>query len=150
MKSTNLFLLIVGLLTLVIGIAWYIYPGRQQRPAQNYTATIQKDCAPWDGPAFTVAIPMDDGTIVSVSIWHSAEEIKSPLAFQFPDDSGQVGNASLMLQEGMPEELSGTVSFEHFNLESPVGGQFELAKADGQRLSGIFVAEWNEVNMLCG
>ena len=149
MKPANLFLLIIGFVAFVIGVAWYMYPGRGQ-PAQNYAANIQKDCAPWDGPAFTVAIPMDEGTAVSISIWQSPEEIKSPVAFQFPDNSAQVGNASVMLPEGMPEELSGKVSFDRFGPEGPVSGQFELTNADGQQLIGTFVAEWNEVNMLCG
>src|SRR5262249_48875173 len=110
MKPRVQFIVIVGLLVLILGIAWYTFPGRNEGATQIYAATIQRDCAPWDGPAFTVNIPLQGGDAVSISIWQ-APEPKLPKTFSFPDDTGQVGNASLMHSRRGPQQLSGKVFF---------------------------------------
>ena len=55
MKSLTLFYVAIGFLILVI--AWFMYSSRNQDVAQVFPATIDRDCAPWDGSAFTVSIP---------------------------------------------------------------------------------------------
>src|SRR5215211_5875000 len=71
MKPRTQFLLIVGILVLILGSAWYMYPGRQPEPARDYVATIQQDCAPWDGAAFAVKIPLENGENIEIAIWEA-------------------------------------------------------------------------------
>jgi hypothetical protein len=151
MKPRTQFVIIIGLLVLVLGIAWYSFPGRNQAATQTFPATIQRDCAPWDGAAFTVMIlPQGQGgDAIQISIWQSPE-LKFPQTFSFPDDTAQVGNASLMHSTGVGEQLSGKVSFSSVKRESPVKGKFELFAGTGRRFAGEFHAEWEDKIVLCG
>jgi hypothetical protein len=149
MKPRIQFLIVLGLVAVILGVAWYTYPKRNQAMAQTFPSTIQRDCAPWDGAAFTVNIPLQSGDAISVSIWQ-APELQSPKTFSFPDNTGQVGNASLMRSAGFPEELSGSVSFSSVQQASPAEGRFDLTTDTGQHFSGEFHAEWRDQTILCG
>jgi hypothetical protein len=149
MKPRNQFIIIFGLVILILGIAWYTFPKRNQAPVQTFPATIQRDCAPWDGAAFTVNIPVQGVVDLSISIWQ-APELTSPNAFSFPDDTGQVGNASLADAAGTSEQLSGNVFFSSVQDGSPVDGRFELSTDTGQRFAGEFHAEWGDQIVMCG
>ena len=109
MKSRTLFFVAVGLF--ILGIAIFAFTLRNQEPTQVFAATMNRDCAPWDGSAFRVSVPMDDGTVINISIWQ-APDIKYSKTFIFPDDTGQVGNLSLLLANGEYETLSGEVRLE--------------------------------------
>src|SRR5215212_3684922 len=119
MKPLNLFLLIIGLLTLVLGVAWYVYPERQQEPTPNYAATVQKDCAPWDGAAFSVKIPLDNNDIIDIAIWE-APTIQSEKTFSFLEEPSQAGYANLAHSAELGEQLIGRVSFTPVAPGSPV------------------------------
>ena len=147
MKSRTLFFITAGLL--ILGIASFIFSTRNQESAQVFPATIDRDCAPWDGGAFTVKMPMSDGTVIDISIWQSPQ-IKSPVVFTFPDDSGQVGNAILIHPVGLPDPLTGTVYFWNVTQEDPVEGRFELRTESGKVFKGQFKAEWGGFIALCG
>ena len=147
MKSRTLFFITAGLL--ILGIATFIFSTRDQEAVQVFPATVDRDCAPWDGGAFTVKIPMSDGTAIDISIWQSPQ-IKSPVVFSFPDDSGQVGNAILIHPVGLPDPLTGTVYFWNVNQEDPVEGRFELRTESGKVFKGQFKAEWGNFIALCG
>ena len=151
MKPRNQFIIIIGLVILILAVAWYTFPDRKQILTQTLPATIQHDCAPWDGAAFTVSIPPQGqgGDSISISIWQ-APELTFPKTFSFPDNTGQVGNASLMRSSGSAEQLSGSVFFSSVNQESPVDGRFELSTSAGQRFAGEFHAEWDDQIVMCG
>jgi hypothetical protein len=151
MKPRIQFVTTVALVVLILGIAWYTSPGRKQAVTQILPATIQRDCAPWDGSAFTVNIlPQGPGgDIVSISIWQ-APDLKFPQTFSFPDETGQVGNASLIRSSGAAEQLSGKVFFTSVKQGSPAGGRFELFTSTGQRFAAEFRAEWVDEIVLCG
>ena len=150
MKKLLLSPFIVILLVLVVlGGMFALYALPKPESLQGFKATVNRDCAPWDGSAFTVAVPMNDGTVLSISIWQSPE-IDHAVSYSFPDDSGQVGNASLMLVDGMPEQLSGEVSLQGVDPNTPVEGQFDLVTTAGQKFKGEFIAEWRDDVMLCG
>ena len=127
----------------------FTFSARNQEPAQVLPATVTRDCAPWDGSAFTVVVPMEAGGVINVSIWQ-APDIKLPVTFSFPDNTGQVGNASYQLASGEYEQLSGTVFFQRVAEGSQVEGKFELVTETGQRFEGQFKAEWEEQLMMCG
>ncbi len=147
MKSRTAFVITIGLL--ILGIALFTFSTRTQEPAQIFPATINRDCAPWDGSAFTVSIPTNDGIIIHISIWQSPD-IKLPVTFSFPDNTGQVGNASLILPAGMPQQLSGEVSYLRVDSESPVEGEFNLKDESGKQFNGKFKAEWGNEIIMCG
>lgn len=143
------FAILVGMIVLLLGVAWYTIPGKNRAVAQTFPATIQRDCAPWDGAAFTVHIPLQTANAISISIWQSPE-IPSPRTFSLPDNTSQVGNASLMHSGGLPEQLSGTVSFSSVKQGIPTEGRFELSTESGQQFVGKFQAKWDDQIVLCG
>ena len=147
MKSRTLFFIAIGLL--LLGVAVFIFSTQDQEPAQTFSATINRDCAPWDGSAFTVSIPMSAGAVIDISIWQSPD-IKFSKTFSFPDNTGQVGNVSIRSASGEYEQLSGTVFFQRVDEGSPVSGRFELATEAGQRFEGQFEAGWENQIALCG
>jgi len=149
MKSRTQFFTVISLLILLFGIAWFIFAMQNQAPEQIFPATVNRDCAPWDGSAFTVSIPLNNGTIIDISVWQSPS-FNFPKTFSFPDNSGQVGNASYRSNAGEYKQLSGTVSFRHVAEGSPVDGRFELVTEAGQRFEGQFKAEWGNQMAMCG
>jgi len=112
-------------------------------------ASINRDCAPWDGAAFRVSVPMDDGTVIDISIWQ-APDIKFSKTFSFPDDSGQIGNAMIRSINGEYEALSGEVRFERVVEGMPVEGRFSFTSERGEAFNGQFKAEWGNVIVMCG
>lgn len=146
-KSRTLFFIAIGLL--ILGIALFTFLTRNQEPAQVFPATVNRDCAPWDGSAFRVTIPMEDGTVIDIAIWQTPD-IKFSKTFPFPDDTGQVGNASLRSASGEYEQLSGTVSFSRVGQSNPVEGEFDLTDEAGEQIKGKFKAEWENEVVMCG
>jgi hypothetical protein len=149
MKSQTQFFIAVGLILLIFGIVWFNFSTGNQEPEQLFTAIINRDCAPWDGSAFRVAIPMNDAAIVDISIWR-LPDIRVPVRFSFPDESMKVGNALLLLPVGLPEQLSGKVSFQRVEQGIPVEGEFDLLTETGQHFKGKFIAEWEKLTVYCG
>jgi hypothetical protein len=147
MKTRTQLYIAIALLTL--GMSWYIFSKRNQAPMQIFPATINRDCAPWDGSAFTVSIPMNDGTMIDISIW-KAPDIKFPVTFSFPDNTGQVGNASYRLTSDKYEQLSGKVFFQRVGEGNPVEGRFEFVTETGRQFNVQFKAEWGNLVMMCG
>ena len=149
MKSRTRFFIAIGLIILVLGIAWYTFSTRNLQPVQVFTATINRDCAPWDGSAFTVSIPYDSGSVINISIWQSPD-IKLPVSFSFPDETGQVGNAAYWSLSGEYEQLSGKVSFQRVGERSPVEGEFSFTSEKGEQFKGKFKANWGDEIVMCG
>ena len=147
MKSRTLFFVAIGLL--ILGIAFFTFSARNQEPVQVFPATVNRDCAPWDGSAFRVTVPLSDGAVIDIAIWQ-APDINFSKTFSFPDDTGQVGNASLRSASGEYEQLSGTVFFQRVDEESQVAGGFKLVTETGQRFEGQFKAEWGNQIIMCG
>jgi hypothetical protein len=86
---------------------------------------------------------------ISISIYQ-APDIKRPIAFSFPDNTMSVGNAILILPIDSPESLTGTVSFQLIQEDSPVEGIFDLTTGTGERFKGRFIAEWGNDIVYCG
>jgi hypothetical protein len=149
MKSRTAFTIAIGLLILGLSIALFTFSTRNQAATQIFAATINRDCAPWDGAAFTVSIPMDNGAIINISIWH-APDIKRPATFSFPDITGQVGNAAYLSPSGENEQLSGKISFQRVGDGNPVEGEFRFTSQRGEQFNGKFKAEWGNRIVMCG
>jgi len=149
MKPRTHFLITIGVLIVIFAITWISFSRRDQEPAQVFPATINRDCAPWDGSAFTVSVPMKDRTIIYISIWQSPD-IPVPVKFSFPDETGQIGYAYILPELDPLQQLSGKVSFLRVDGESPVEGEFNFTTDSGRRFNGKFKAEWGNVAAMCG
>lgn len=147
MKRRIEFFIIIALF--IFGIAWFTFSNQNREPEQVFPATVNRDCAPWDGGAFTISIPMDNGIIIHVSIWQSPE-IKLPVRFSFPDESGQIGSAYILTELDPLQQLSGEVSFRRVEEGIPVEGEFDLKTESGQQFRGRFKAEWGNEIVYCG
>ncbi len=146
MKTRIAAVVTASLVILVALVTFFIH---NQEPVVVFPATVNRDCAPWDGAAFTVKIPLDGGTAIDISIWQSPE-LKFPVTFSFPDDTGKVGNVILIHPVGLPEQLTGSVSFPRVAEGTPVEGRFDLTTATGERYKGTFTAAWGEEVIFCG
>lgn len=147
MKLRTHFFITVTLL--IFGIAWLTFANRNKEPIQVFPATINRDCAPWDGSAFTLSIPTEDGIIINISIWQSPD-IKLPVTFSFPDETGQIGVAYVLPETDPLQELSGEVSFTRIEEGIPVEGVFNLENKSGEQYRGKFKAEWGNEVVYCG
>ena len=137
------------LLITLFGIVLFTFYMRSQELEQAFPATINRDCAPWDGAAFTVSIPYDSVSNITVSIWQSPD-IKFPSTFSLPDETGQVGHAYILSELGPLIPLNGEVSFQHVSEGTPVEGRFSLTSERGDAFDGKFVAEWEGQIVYCG
>jgi hypothetical protein len=134
---------------ILLGVATVTFTTRDHESGQVLPATINRDCAPWDGPAFRVTIPWEAGSHIDISIWQ-APEIKFGKTFTFPATDGQAGNASYWSAAGNYEPLHGSVSFQGVEEASSVRGRFELESEAGRHLEGQFTAQWQSQLALCG
>ena len=148
MKPRYQFLIVISLIILVLGIGLFTFSARNQAAIQVLPATINRDCAPWDGSAFTVSIPIN-GEIINISIWQSPD-VPLPVTFAFPDDTGQIGNAYILPELDPLEELTGKVTFWHVEKGIPVEGQFDFVTESGKQFKGKFKAEWGNQIVMCG
>ena len=141
--------MLIVLLILFLGSLFFIGYTQNQEIKPVLSATISRDCAPWDGGAFTITVPMSDGAIVNISIWQSPD-IQRPISFSFPDETQQVGNAALLPQFGQPEQLTGKVWLKNVRQGMPVEGRFSLTSDGGVQREAKFVAEWDDQIVYCG
>jgi hypothetical protein len=148
MKPQTQFLIIVSLLILVLGGAYYVYSSQTHPTLPVFPATVRRDCAPWDGAAFTVSIPIEEG-VIDITLYRSPE-LHFAEKFSFPDSAGRIGNALLLGPVGIPDELSGEVLFQSVSQESPVEGTFDLRTQSDRQFKGRFSAAWDDQAALCG
>jgi hypothetical protein len=113
----------------------------------------RSDCAPWDGPAFTVLLPVrtassTEGFPLRISIWEAAA-IEAPRDFRFPRDA-RLGAAVLEPPRGQAQLLKGSVHFDKAVPGTAVRGRFDLTAPQGGRFRGSFAAPWRAVQTRCG
>jgi hypothetical protein len=148
MMKTRIAVILLSSLVILAALVSFFARDKKE-PVQVFQATVNRDCAPWDGSAFTVKIPIEGGEVIDISIWQSPD-IKFPKTFSFPDDSGQVGNAILIYQTGLPDVLTGDVWFQSVGEEMPLEGRFKLKTEGGGVYVGQFKAQWENQIALCG
>lgn len=148
MKSQfSLYALLVFSLTL-LGVLWFSPDLERQEAIPFFSATIHRDCAPGNGTAFTVSIPVAK-IVIGISIYENPD-VRLPVKFSFPDNTEQPGKALLFSPTTVPEPLTGKVSFQRVEEGLPVLGEFNLRTETGDRFKGRFRAEWNNPPLYCG
>ena len=116
----------------------------------------EKDCAPWDGPAFGLWIPAAslggaDDSWIYLRIWRQPEQ--SAGLFQFPlTASRSQGAVTYLLELPSPQairwqsqprqDLSGHVRFDRINRREAVRGELDFRSDQKVHLRGPFVARW--------
>jgi hypothetical protein len=112
---------------------------------------VVRDCAPWDGAAFTLSIPLDTGRLLIVSVFQ-APDLRRSTTFTFPDPTGRLGNAVYRPEPGMgaDETLTGTITFQAVQAGLPVQGQMHLNSTSSGAFNGSFTAEWGNTTAYCG
>ena len=149
MRTRILFYSLIGLSVVVILFLWRGLSSDDQGPVQIFPATVKRDCAPWDGAAFTLSIHYDQDSVIDISIWRSPD-IHGPIKFSFPDSTHSIGAAMLLQQAGAPEELTGSVHFQGVDEGIPVDGEFSLTMESGRQIEGKFIAIWANEIVACG
>ncbi|HAV77508.1 MAG TPA: hypothetical protein DCX53_09180 [Anaerolineae bacterium] len=149
MKSRTNFFISLGLLILIISVASFTFFSRSQKTAPTFPATINRDCAPWDGAAFTLFIPIDQGSSIYISIWQEPD-FGLPVTFHFPDETMQPGTATYVLQLSHSEQLTGKISFRNIVQGNLVDGSFDFVSDSGIQLKGKFEARWGNEVVYCG
>ena len=143
------FFITAAVILLVLGVTLFIYSVQLSEPQTIFPATIHRDCAPWDGAAFTVSIPYDTVSVIMISIWRSPDfEIAG--TFSLPNEARQVGSAYIVSQLDPLVPLKGEVSFQRVEGTGPITGRFSLTSERGETFAGKFIAEWSEQMALCG
>ena len=140
--------IITAICLLILVTALFIVRAREWPREHALPAVVWRDCAPWDGGAFTIAIPVEKGTI-HISVWKSPN-IKLPVIFSFPDETGTIGSAFLLPSLGASEELNGRVLLQGVSAENPVQGRFDLVSETGGEQIGTFIAAWDHEIVFCG
>jgi hypothetical protein len=149
MRSRIPLYVLFSLLLIALGAIWFFARGEAQGPSQVFPATIHRDCAPWDGSAFTVSITHPSGTLIYISIWQPPD-IPFPAAFSFPDETGQIGAAYILPEIDPFQPLSGEVWFQRVEQGIPVEGWFRFRSEAGAQFEGRFVAQWGDEVLYCG
>ena len=149
MKSRPSLYVLLGLLLIALGSIWFFYGVETLTPSQVFPAVVNRDCAPWDGSAFTMSMPLPDGSSMAISIYQSPD-MKLPTRFSFPDESMTQGNALLLLPVGSSERLTGEVWLQRVDQGTPVEGRFQLRSEAGVQFEGSFLAEWGDEIIYCG
>jgi hypothetical protein len=149
MKSRIQYFTIIVVLMTFFGILLFTIYRQSQESAQAFPATINRDCAPWDGAAFTISMQYDSVSVITISIWQSPD-IKFPSTFSLPDEAGQVGYAYILSELGPLIPLNGEVSFQRVSEGTPVEGRFSLKSERGEAFDGKFMAEWESQIVYCG
>lgn len=149
MKTQTSLVLLSILVLAAVGGFFYYQSLSDQEPAQVFPATVNRDCAPWDGGAFTISIQYNPVTTIMISIW-KPPNIQFPSRFILPDDEGQVGNAYILPELGPYMQLNGEVSFQRVEVGMPLEGRFSFTSERGGKFEGQFIAEWGEQVVMCG
>jgi hypothetical protein len=148
-KQWTSFRALIVVALVAFGTIWLISILKNEELPPLYPARIDRDCAPWDGAAFTISIPWNQAATVYISIYQSPEIIH-PVTFSFPDKTMRIGNAYLPRPDGSPEQLTGKVFFAGVHTGRTVEGRFDLTSTRGEKFIGTFRAEWGNQVAYCG
>jgi hypothetical protein len=152
MKPQMPFISVIGLLLISLSSACKFAPKRGAAAGQVFEAVINRDCAPWDGTAFTIMIRLINefsGSFIDISIWQDPD-ISFPITFSFPDETSRLGKTVYRSSSGNSEPLQGRVTLQGVQPGVPVEGEFSLTAARSGNFNGRFRAEWGAQSAICG
>ena len=143
-----------GIASVAVGLLAAVTVARAAQEPRLSPAIAWRDCAPWDGPAFTVAVGREGATSVDparpwlrISIWQEAGT-RHGVTYRFPDTTQKLGAVEYG-GTAFPS-VNGTVTFPSAVSEEVVAGSFDFMTPDGRHLAGRFRGGWRPVAALCG
>ena len=125
-------------------------PREQPDTRSTIQAVINYSVAPWDGPAYELMIPLPKfdqapSPFIRIRVWGNPE-FQQPHTLRLSGETGpgESGSASFqpVLDESLPEVLTGTISFANLKQGLPVSGSFDLSTSHGRTFTGRFQATW--------
>lgn len=150
MANGSLALAVVGW-ALVLAATGCVQPSPESPTAGGETkATILYSAAPWDDLAYELRVPLKaegeaSQPTIRINVWGNPEfEQPKTLQFSSTDDPMKIGRAIYqpIIDDSLPEALTGTVTFDRLKKGAPVSGNYDLATAKGRTFRGRFLAEW--------
>lgn len=153
MFSRNWVFVALVVISLMVGVALFVFSGWGNGSVQVLPATVNWDCAPWDGSAFTVSIPVEE-SVINISIYQSPD-IKHPITFSFNtfsfnEATEKIGHVLFLPATGSPEQLTGKAFFEHVEEGIAVEGEYNFRTQSGRQFIGKFKAQWGNEIVYCG
>jgi hypothetical protein len=149
MKSRTSRYVLIVLIIIALGGIRFFYVLQGQQTARVFPATINRDCAPWDGTAFTISFRYDPITTITVSIWKSPS-FPFSVTLSFPDETMRIGTAYSLTEFDPLEELRGKVTIWRVEEGIPIEGEFSLTSERGAQFKGKFKATWGNEIVCCG
>jgi hypothetical protein len=126
-------------------------------------ATVEADCAPWDGPAYTIWVPAGKvggkpNSWISISIWQAPDQ--SATSFTYPDLTGKGGHATywpnlksheqVIWSKQSHENLAGKLYLTSINGHKSILGEFDFSTEKDVPLKGKFESRWSNKIAICG
>jgi hypothetical protein len=113
-------------------------------------AVINFSVAPWDDSAYELLIPLKKvyqapNPFIRINIWGNPEfQQPETLNLSGENNSRETGRAIFqpILNDSLPEILTGSVYFATLKQGVPVSGTFNLSTSDGKIFKGQFQATW--------
>ena len=118
--------------------------------------TMQRSCAPWDGPAIAITLTSEPAQCkrvsepyISIAIWRGLP-IHAGQVVNLDAGSG-AGSVARCTKEGDCKlTQSATIVFDKYQEGASAAGHYELQFKGGEILKGSFEVKWCEERVLCG
>lgn len=124
------------------------------RPEAVATAQIARTCAPWDGAAFTVSVPLGNDAdpaalpALQLSVW-SSPQFDGERKIVFAEGDDRTGAASYAETVERATPLTGEATFRQA-ADGSIEGTLRLKAADGRRFERRFRGRLGDRAVMCG
>jgi len=128
--------------------------GQSTRPEAFAVADVARACAPWDGAAFSVSVPLREGAdpgalpALRVMVW-SPPQFEHERTVVFADGDDRTGVAQYMEAEDRATPLTGEATFRQA-ADGGIEGTLRLKAADGRRFERRFRGRLDDRMVMCG
>lgn len=128
--------------------------GQSTRPEAVAVARIARACAPWDGAAFSVSVPLREGAdatalpALRVRVW-SPPRFEHARTVVFGDGDDRTGVAQYAESEDRAMPLTGEATFRQA-ADGGIEGTLRLKAADGRRFERRFRGPLDPGQVMCG
>jgi len=128
--------------------------GQSTRPEAVAVADIARACAPWDGAAFSVSVPLREGAdpaalpALRVMVW-SPPRFERERTVVFADGDDRTGVAQYAESEDRATPLTGEATFRQ-TADGGLEGTLRLKAADGRRFERRFRGRLDDRRVMCG
>lgn len=111
-------------------------------PLTTGVGRVSEGCAPWDGPALQLALPLAPERTLRLALY-PAGSAASPQVYPVGVQSGAGGADAWLGGAGTGEQATaGRVWLDRLVSGKGAAGHFDLKLTGGQRLQGTFAARW--------